>query len=359
MAREDDLPVWGEGDRWIVNNEDISKDLSESIGEYGERTAHIMVAFPHEPSGEKRQYPVDFDDLLYTSPRGIFKAFGVDRESLRYMVPMTVPVNQVRSIIKGIYRTHRAMQSSLFSQVWAALRRVKLRTNARRYWFIVTSAVSYALDDMLLFMIAARRMLLSNSFRIGFRQFNFKHAFRLKIYTTQQLGVLFGSLPLLDIVGNQSRLVCVRGKMKTGIESTPILKKDTVIILKAVNNSTVDVGFRNHVYAIPTSSVTIEAASMQLGPSSATMTPSPWWPDSYHLRALTIKCRRMIIKTRRTPAPGSEPTPLMLALRTDSFLRNAKVFKHSVPRNYCGFVEPGMDSDDCPGDENSWTAESE
>ena len=65
-AREDDLPVWGEGDRWIVQDEDISKDLSESIGEYGERTAHIMVAFPHEPSGEKWQYPVDFDDLLYT-----------------------------------------------------------------------------------------------------------------------------------------------------------------------------------------------------------------------------------------------------------------------------------------------------
>ena len=67
----------------------------------------------------------------------------------------------------------------------------------------------------------------------------------------------------------------------------------------------------------------------------------------------------MIIKTRRAPAPGSEPTPLMAALRADSFLRNAKVFKHSFPRNYCGFVEPGMDSDDCPGDENSWTAESE
>ena len=96
---------------------------------------------------------------------------------------------------------------------------------------------------MLLFMVAARRMLLSNSFRIGFRPFNFKHAFRLKVYTTQQLGVLFGSLPLLDIVGNQSRLVCVRGKMKTGIMSTPILAKDTVIILKAVNNTTVDVGF--------------------------------------------------------------------------------------------------------------------
>jgi hypothetical protein len=96
-----------------------------------------------------------------------------------------------------------------------------------------TSAVSYALDDMLLFMIAARRMLLSNSFRIGFRQFNFKHAFRLQIYTTQQLGVLFGSLPLLDIVGNQSRLVCVRGKMKTAITSTPILQKDTVIVIKS------------------------------------------------------------------------------------------------------------------------------
>ena len=32
MAREDDLPVWGEGGRWIVNNEDISKDVYESIG---------------------------------------------------------------------------------------------------------------------------------------------------------------------------------------------------------------------------------------------------------------------------------------------------------------------------------------
>ena len=67
VAREDDLPVWGEGDRWIVNDEDISKDLSESIGEYGERTAHIMVALPHEPSSEAWQYPVDFDDLMYMS----------------------------------------------------------------------------------------------------------------------------------------------------------------------------------------------------------------------------------------------------------------------------------------------------
>ena len=49
----------------------------------------------------------------------------------------------------------------------------------------------------------------------------------------------------------------------------------TVIIIKAVNNTTVDVGFRNIVYSIPTSSVTIEAAAMQLGLSSATMTPSP------------------------------------------------------------------------------------
>ena len=103
-----------------------------------------MVAFLHEPRGEVWQYPVEFDDLMYTSPRGIFKAFGVDRESLHYMVPMTVPMNQVRSIIKGIYRTHKAVQDSLFQQVRAALRRVKLRTNARRYWFIVTSAVSYA-----------------------------------------------------------------------------------------------------------------------------------------------------------------------------------------------------------------------
>jgi hypothetical protein len=85
VAREDDLPVWGEGDRWIVQDEDISKDLSESIGEYGERTAHIMVDFLHEPSGEIWQYTVDFDNLMYTSPRGIFKAFGVDRESLHYM----------------------------------------------------------------------------------------------------------------------------------------------------------------------------------------------------------------------------------------------------------------------------------
>ena len=67
MAREDELPVWGEGDRWIVNDEDISKDLSESIGEHGERTAHIMAAFPHEPCGEAWQYPVDFDDLMYMS----------------------------------------------------------------------------------------------------------------------------------------------------------------------------------------------------------------------------------------------------------------------------------------------------
>ena len=161
----------------------------------------------------------------------------------------------------------------------------------------------------------------------------------------------------------KSRLVCVRGKMETAIMSTPILQKDTVIIIKAVNNTTVDVGFRNHVYSIPTSSVTIEAASMQLGPSSTTMTPSPWYvcvyPDSPHLRVLKIKCRRMIIKTRRTPAPGSEQTPLMAALITDSFLRDAKVLRHSVPRNYCGFVEPEMDSDNCPGDENSWTVESE
>ena len=200
MAREDDPPFGGEGARWIIDDQDnvILKDIGEPIGEDGERTAHIMVAFLHEPSGKICwQYPVDFDDLmtLYTSPRGIFKAFSVDRESLHCMLPMTVPVNQVRSIIKGICRTHKAMQNLLFSQVWAALCRVKLRSNARWYWFVVTIAVSYALGDMLLFMIAARRMLLPNSFRIRFRQFNFKHAFRLKIYTTQQLGVLFGSLP--------------------------------------------------------------------------------------------------------------------------------------------------------------------
>ena len=87
MAREDDLPVWGEGARWpwIVNDEDISKDVYACIGANGERTAHIMVDFLHEPSGEIWQYTVDFDNLMYTSPRGIFKAFGVDRESLHYM----------------------------------------------------------------------------------------------------------------------------------------------------------------------------------------------------------------------------------------------------------------------------------
>ena len=63
--------------------------------------------------------------------------------------------------------------------------------------------------------------------------------------------------------------------MKTAITSTPILQKDTVIVFKSVNNTTVDVVFRNRVYRIPTSSVLIEAASMQLGPSSAAMTPSP------------------------------------------------------------------------------------
>ena len=72
----------------------------------------------------------------------------------------------------------------------------------------------------------------------------------------------------------------------------------------------------------------------------------------------------MIIKSRLAPAPGAGPTPLMPFLVADctgqfGSLRKAKVLRHSVPRNYCGFFEPGMDSDDGPGDENSWTVESE
>ena len=154
------------------------------------------------------------------------------------------------------------------------------------------------------------------------------------------------SLPLLDIFGNQSRLVCVRGKMNTTITSAPILQKDTVIVITSVNNTTVDVGFRNRVYRIPTgtSSVLIEAASMQLGPSSATMTPSPWHPDSEHLRVLKIKCRRMIIKTRQTPAPGSEPTPTTvwiswrggahptLELRCETAMRGLEYGRSSIDR---------------------------
>ena len=42
MAREDYPPVWGEGARWIVNDEEISKGAYERVGENGERTARIM-----------------------------------------------------------------------------------------------------------------------------------------------------------------------------------------------------------------------------------------------------------------------------------------------------------------------------
>ena len=74
-----------------------------------------------------------------------------------------------------------------------------------------------------------------------------------------------------------------------------------------------------------------------------------------------IKCRRIIIKSRLTPAPGTGPTPLMAALVADctgqfGSLREAKAPRHSARRNYPGFVEPGMDPDDGPRDENSWTA---
>ena len=80
MAREDDSQDWWEEAWWVIQDEDISKEINESTDENGERTAHVMVAFLNESSGKGWQYQVDFDDLmtLYTSPREIFKACGVD-----------------------------------------------------------------------------------------------------------------------------------------------------------------------------------------------------------------------------------------------------------------------------------------